>query len=130
MTTHCIHCILHTVYCTIKTAYLRLHTARCPTSCYSRLSLNSDGFETCLSRNWHCKGHLQLIRHLWENAWPLICLIWKANQNYTSPKIHFKVGAFSLGFYRFPRNIPEVQSCQSEMRGAAIETITDTAIPR
>ena len=37
---------------------------------------------------------------------------------------NFNVSAFLLRFYWFSRNIPELQSCRSEMRGAAIETIT------
>ena len=34
----------------------------------------------------------------------------------TAVPCNFKVGAFLLGFYHFSRNIPEVQSCRSEMR--------------
>ena len=123
-TSHCM-CIMPYRDCTFENAHCLLQAAFCKllaVSWYSHPSLNSDVFEI------EFKRHLQSIRHLSENARPLIWILLNANRKKTSPLINYKVNTFLLVFYHCSRNIPDNQSCLSEIRGAAIWTITDTRI--
>ena len=89
---HCM-CIMPYRDCTFENAHCLLQAACCKllaASWYSHPSLNSDVFETRLYCNWQFKGHLQSIRHLSENARPLIWILLKVNQNNTSPSNPFQ----------------------------------------
>jgi hypothetical protein len=67
---------------------------------------------------------MSLIRHLSENERSLICILLKINRKYTSPSNQFQSRHIFARILPFLEEHPEVQSCRSEMRGAAIETIT------
>ena len=62
--------------------------------------------------------------HLSEKARSLICILLKINQKYTSPLNQFQIRRIFARILPFLKEHPKVQSCQSEMRGAAIDTIT------
>ena len=61
------------------------------------------------------------LNFLSENARSLICILLKINQKYTSKFQSRRIFAWILPLLK---EHPKVQSCRSEMKGAAIETIT------